>query len=283
MSSPLRVWLSAGLLAAVLSFAAFAGGCAAGSSADESLGEVGGSSATDESGEAGGERVLEQLPGYPHDAVPLYEVKLLDTVYYSVRNDPQWAIVEGGLRNFYHSVWESNVPAADVLAYYRDLCDEIDEDSTFGEQLTGRIGVYDIFLNTGFHNDKNMAYLSVDLPRSTATEVNPFFEDYPKGLVELDGSFAVYEEQHYQTLFGINDVFYTRQFDIVDANGDGRPDYEGDARLTYFEERYGDRTNFVLDSVYGSARWTDGEYNVVVAFSGDGSRGALTIGYDLAD
>ncbi|MDP2400788.1 MAG: hypothetical protein Q8M66_02305, partial [Actinomycetota bacterium] len=187
MSSPLRVWLSAGLLAAVLSFAAFAGGCAAGSSADESLGEVGGSSATDESGEAGGERVLEQLPGYPHDAVPLYEVKLLDTVYYSVRNDPQWAIVEGGLRNFYHSVWESEVPAADVLAYYRELCDEIDEDSTFGEQLTGRIGVYDIFLNTGFHNDKNMAYLSVDLPRNTVTEVNPFFEEYPEGLVELDG------------------------------------------------------------------------------------------------
>ncbi len=283
MTSPWRFVPGMTLFVTVLAASMLlASGCSDGSASNGTADQAA-PAPPEEAGAPVEERVLEQLPGYPHDVVPLYEVKLLDTVYYSVRNDPQWEIVEGGLRNLYHSVWESNVPAADVLAYYRDLCDEVDEESSFGEQLYGRIGVYNISLNTGFHNDKNMAYLSVDLPRDTLAEINPFFEEYPEGLVELDGSFAVYEEMYYQALFGGNDVFFTRHFDIIDTNGDGRPEYEGDARIAYFEERFGDKPDFEVDPEYNTVKWTDGEYNVVVAFSGDSSRGALTVGYDLAE
>ncbi len=230
---------------------------------------------------ASGERELTQLTGYPHDAVPLYEVKVLETVYYSVRNDPQWVVVEGGLRNIYHSVYESAVPTEEVLAYYRGLCDSVDEDLSFGEQLYGRIGEYDIFLNTGFHNDRHTVYLTVDLPRDRVTESNPFFEDYPEGLVELPPSFTVFEEMYYETLVSDSGVMYARHFDVADLDDDGGADLSGDARLDHFVERYGSADGFEVDREYGTVRWRDGGYAVTVSFMADFDRGQLTIGRDF--
>lgn len=229
-------------------------------------------------GQPAAEPTLAQLPGYPEDAVPLFEVKKLDTVYYSVRNDPQWAAVEGGLRNLYHSVWEASVPAADVLEHYRSLCDTVDAEMTMGEQLYGTIGPYRIFLNTGFHNDKEMAYLSVDLPKAEVSETNKFFGDYPAELVELPASFKVFEEMYYETLVSSTNIRYERHFDIADLDGDGAADLRDDARFSYFEERYGSKEAFKVDREYLTASWQDGEYSVVVAFMESSDRGVVTIG-----
>lgn len=225
------------------------------------------------------EPTLSQLPGYPGDAVPLHEVKRLETVYYSVRNDPQRAQFEGR-RNIYHSVWEANVPVAEVLEHYRGLCDSLDAEMSSDEQLYGTIDGYDIALNVGFHNDKEMAYLSVDLPDAQISESNKFFEDYPGEIVELPASFKVFEEMYYETLVSSTDIRYERHFDIADLDGDGAADLRDDARFTYFEERYGSKEGFAVDREYLTVSWQEGDYAVQVAFMDSSDRGVVTIGKD---
>lgn len=269
------------LIVVLLAGVGLMGGCSKGTG-DSAAGpatETSGSVAP-ETAAAGGEFVLAQLPDYPHDVVPLHEVKLLDTVIYSVRNDPQWASVEGGLRNFYHSVYESNIPASEVLTYYRGLCDSIDEEMTMDEQLYGTIGPYDISLNTGRHNDKEMVYLSVDLPRASVAQTNRFFADYPADLVELPASFKVFEEKYVDSIMRGSEIMYERHFDVLDLDGDGNPDLQGDACLDHFQAQYGARDGFTLDRENRMATWTDGEYRVTVAFMSHFGRGVLEVGRD---
>ena len=53
--------------------------------------------------------------------LPLFEADLIDSVYYSVRNDPQWVAVEGGLRNIHHAVYQTSAEPAAVLDHYLGL------------------------------------------------------------------------------------------------------------------------------------------------------------------
>lgn len=272
-------WRCTVLVAALLAIA-MGVGIVAGCSADKGASDTPAPSASGDQTAAPEEFVLTQLEGYPHDVVPLYEVKLLDTVYYSVRNDPQWSALEGGLRNIYHSVYESNIPAADVLEYYRGLCDTVDPEYGNEEMLKGTIGEYTIWLNTGFHNDKNMVYLSVDEPKSKTVEENKFYTDYPEGIVEAHPSMQFFEEMYYDSIVSGSDIWYDRHFEIADLDGDDKADLRGEARLDYYEERYSDKEGFEIDRQYYFVKWIDGEYTVQVAFNEDSNRGVIKVGRD---
>ncbi len=222
------------------------------------------------------------LDGYPEDVVPLYKSTMLDLVYYSVRNDPQWAAVEGGLRNTYHVVYHTDADIAEVREYYKGLMDTIDEESTVGDIVVGTIGKYDVWINTGEQESYNIVYMSVDLPRAEVTEVNPFLADYPADLVEVPACFDFFEDMYYRVTYEDNDMKYTKHFDVVDLDGDGKVDLDTEGCYSYFEERYADKEEFAIDRDAHMVTWVDGKYRVTVAFMADYDRGVLVLGWDHA-
>jgi hypothetical protein len=220
------------------------------------------------------------LDGYPEDVVPLYESDLLDTALYSVRNDPQWFAVDGGLRNFHHIVYQTDAQMADVLAYYRGLMDTVDEDFTFGDQIEGVIGKYKVFVNTTDQSSYKAVYVTVDLPKAEVTETNPFYADYPEGLVETPACFTFFEEIYYRTLYRQTDMSYARHFDVLDLDDDEKADLDAEGIYTFYEERYGEKDGFAIDREARTVSWSDGKYAVTLALMSGYDRGVLWIGWD---
>lgn len=230
--------------------------------------------------EAPKEWTVELLEGFPEDVVPLYESDLLDTAYYSVRNDPQWAAVEGGLRNIHHVVYHTEAPPAEVLQYYLGLMDIVSDDDASDGYIEGVIGDYPVMVNTTEESSYNAVYLTVDLPRQQVTQDNPFFADYPADLVEVPASFTFFEDKYYEYLYRRTDMAFWRQFDVADLDADGAPDMSLDDIYAYYGERYGDKPEFTVDPASRQMTWKDGEYNIVMAFYEGGNRGVLEIGWD---
>ena len=226
------------------------------------------------------EWTVNPLEGFPLDTVPLYKSDLLDTSYYSVRNDPQWAAVEGGLRNIYHVVYHTSAPPQEVLEYYLGLMEsKTDADASDG-YIEGVIGGFPVELNTTEESSYNAVYLSVDLPKSQVTEENPFFDDYPAELVETPAEFIFFEDKYYEYLYRNTDMAYWRQFDIADLNGDDIPDLSLEDVYTFYESIYSEKPEFAIDRASRQMTWKDGEYSVVMAFYEGGGRGVLEIGWD---
>lgn len=270
------------LLALTVALTLGLAGCGSGS-AGTSEGSASGTSAEETPAANGSAAPAEWevtlLDGYPEDVVPLYESTLIDTSYYSVRNDPQWAAIEGGLRNFYHVVYHTDVPIADVLAHYKGLMTNVD-DSASDNEIEGTIGQYTVWVNATEEGSYNCIYLRVDLPKAEVTQTNPFFAEYPSDLVETPECFAFFEEIYYQTLYTSTDMSYTRHFDVADLDGDGTVDLDAEGCYAYFAERYGDREEFTINRDAGMITWLDGEYEVTVAFMSGYDRGVLVIGWD---
>lgn len=226
---------------------------------------------------AEGEEVLAQLEGYPEDIAPLYEVKLLDTVYYSSVNDTTRG---EGRRNYYHSVWEANVGWEQVRDHYRELCDTVVEDESSDEVVVGFIGDYEIWLNTGFHNDKNMAYLSVYLPEADVVDENKFYADFPADMVELPAELSVYDEKYYNTLVREYDTYFESQLRVRDANGDQKPDINGAGVMDFYEAKYKDAEEFAIDRATNTVSWKDGAYKVLVVYQDEYGTGVLSVGFN---
>lgn len=212
--------------------------------------------------------------------MPLYESDLVDTAYYSVRNDPQWAAVEGGLRNIHHVVYHTAAEPSAVLDYYRGLMSSVNEERTFDGQIEGTIGKYTVFVNTTVESSYNAVYVTVDLPKAEATEVNPFYAEYPTELVETPGEFVFFEDTYYEYLYRRTDMAFWRQFDIADRDGKDGPDLSLEDVYAFYQERYGDKPEFSIDRETRMISWTDGKYQVLLAFYEAGSRGVLEIGWD---
>ncbi|MHB1137078.1 MAG: hypothetical protein ACYCXR_08675 [Coriobacteriia bacterium] len=230
--------------------------------------------------EAPAEWTVQLLEGWPEDVVPLYKSDMLDTALYSVRNDPQWAAVEGGLRNIHHVVYHTAAPPAEVLEYYLGLMSATSDADASDGYIEGTIGKYEVDVNTTEESSYNAVYVTVDLPKAEVTETNPFFADYPADLVETPAEFAFFEDKYYEYLYRSTDMAYWRQFDIADLGGEKGPDLSLEDVYTYYQERYGDKAEFAIDRDTRMITWTDGKYHVVLAFYEGGGRGVLEIGWD---
>ena len=196
------------------------------------------------------------LDGYPEDAVPLYESLAVDTSHYSVRNDPQWVVMEGGLRNYYHVVYYSSASPEEIYAYYRGLMSEVDEVMSVEDILVGTIREYDIWLNTSPGAlDDTTVYLTVDLPRSGVTETNPFFADYPEGLVEVEPVFTRFEHKFEVNSTDDGRIVYLEYFEMP---------IEEDEYFAFYRERYGDREGFTAGGD-GLISWEDEGYSITLS------------------
>jgi len=220
------------------------------------------------------------LDGWPEDTVPLYKSDLIDTSFYSVRNDPQWAAVEGGLRNMHHVVYHTAAPTAEVLEHYLGLMsDTTDADASDG-YVEGAIGKYAVAINTTEESSYNAVYITVDLPKAEVTEVNPFYAEYPTDVVEVPGEFVFFEDKYYEYLYRSTDMAYWRQFDIADRDGNKGPDLPLEDVYAFYQERYGSKPEFAIDRATRQITWTDDRYQVTLAFYEGGGRGVLELGWD---
>ena len=233
-----------------------------------------------EAPEAPAEWTVQLLDGFPDDTVPLYKSDLLDTASYSVRDDPQWRSVEGGLRNIHHVVYHTAAPTAEVLEHYLGLMGEKKDADRSDGTIEGTIGKHTVWINTTEESSYNAVYMSVDLPKAEVTESNPFYADYPAGLVEVPDEFVFFEDKYYEYLYRNTDMAYWRQFDIADRDGQNGPDLSLEDVYAYYQERYGDKPEFALDTDARMITWTDGKYHIVIAFYEGGGRGVLEIGWD---
>ncbi|TDB39025.1 MAG: hypothetical protein D9V44_04995 [Actinobacteria bacterium] len=263
------------LLALVLLLAFSVAGCSA---ASEPAASPGGTpkAAT----EAPTEWAVQLLDGFPEDAVPLYKPDLLDTASYSVRNDPQYAAVEGGLRNIHHVVYQTSTPTAEVLEHYLGLMSATTDDDASDGAIEGTIGKYTVWVNTTEESSYNAVYMSVDLPKAEVTKTNPFYADYPADLVEVPGEFVFFEDKYYEYINRGTDMAYWRQFDIADRDTTKGPDLSLDDVYAYYQERYGDKPEFAINRDVRQMTWKDGNYSIVMAFYEGGGRGVLEIGWD---
>ena len=239
-----------------------------------------GAEAPDATDAAPAEWTVELLEGWPTDAVPLYKSDLIDTAFYSVRNDPQWAAVEGGLRNMHHVVYQTAAPTAEVLEHYLGLMSSTDDADASDGYIEGTIGKYAVMINTTEESSYNAVYITVDLPKVEVTETNPFFAEYPTDLVETPGEFVFFEDKYYEYLYRGTDMAYWRQFDIADADGKNGPDLSADDIYAYYQERYADKAEFAVDRDARTITWTDGMYQITIALYESGGRGVLEIGWD---
>lgn len=233
-----------------------------------------------ETPEAPAEWTVQLLEGWPEDVVPLYKSDLIDTAYYSVRDDPQWRAVEGGLRNIHHVVYHTAAPPAEVLEHYLGLMSEKSDDDASDGYIEGTIGNYPVEINTTEESSYNAVYISVDLPKAEVTETNPFYADYPADLVETPAEFVFFEDKYYEYLYRGTDMAYWRQFDIADLGGEPGPDLSLDDVYAFYQERYGDKPEFAVDTASRMITWTDGQYSVTIAFYEGGGRGVLELGWD---
>ncbi|MGB4593429.1 MAG: hypothetical protein WBI63_06605 [Coriobacteriia bacterium] len=262
-------------LALVLLLALSTVGCSAG---DEPAASPGVTPKTPS--ETPAEWTVHLLHGFPEDTVPLYKSDLLDTAFYSVRDDPQWRAVEGGLRNIHHVVYHTAAPTAEVLEHYLGLMSETTDADASDGYIEGTIGKYPVEINTTEESGYNAVYLTVDLPKAEVTETNPFYAEYPAELVETPGEFIFFEDKYYEYIYHNTDMAYWRQFDIADRDGKDGPDLSLEDVYSFYQERYGDKPEFAIDSASRTITWTDGKYSVTLAFYEGGGRGVLEIGWD---
>jgi len=262
------------ILALMLAFSVT--GCSAGDEPAASPDDAPGASAEATSEEW----TVHLLEGWPEDIVPLYKSDLIDTAYYSVRNDPQYAAVEGGLRNIHHVVYQTAAPTAEVLEHYLGLMSATTDADASDDYIEGTIGEYPVQVNTTEESSYNAVYVTVDLPKAEVTDTNPFYTDYPADVVEVPGEFVFFEDKYYEYLYRRTDMAYWRQFDIADRDGQSGPDLSLEDVYAFCQERYGDKPEFTIDRDARQMTWKDGQYNVVMAFYEGGGRGVLEIGWD---
>lgn len=207
------------------------------------------------------------LDDFPGDVVPLIDSLAIDTCIYSVRNDPQWVVVEGGLRNFYHVVYYSSATPEDVLDRYANLMEGIDAEKSFEGAVAGTMGPYDVFVNTSPAEKDTVVYLTVDLPRSEVSETNPFFTGYPAGLLELDPGFERFEHKYQVDSVDEGRFSYLEFYDM---------DITEEAFYAYYRERYGDRDDFTT-AENGHVSWTDQGYLITLTYVDDHKRTYVSI------
>ena len=207
------------------------------------------------------------LTGYPEREVPLINSLAIDQCHFSVRNDPQWIAVEGGLRNFYHVVYYTKSIQTDVLSFYKDKMSSIDDEFTFGDQVQGIIGEFKVFVTTTVDKRNVTVYVTVDLPKESLVEVNPFFSDYPADLIEVEPVFTTYEQNYQVSSSGNGRIVYANYYEM--------PVVEQEF-FDYYRDRYKDKESFQISDT-GHITWKDGQYAVSLFYMKDFKRSTFVI------
>jgi hypothetical protein len=151
----------------------------------------------------------ELLKGYPEDIMPLYKMTKIDRCSYQVRTNPNYIIGKDLYTVSYYS--EANTEELD--SYYRSIFTDIDEEASGDGFLEGNINTQHTFISFN-ENEEDDTYVSISLgaKKEDYADVNPYFTDYPEGLIEPIAP-ATIDEQNYEVQYSrYNDRCYCAIF-----------------------------------------------------------------------
>jgi hypothetical protein len=201
------------------------------------------------------------LVNYPVETVPLYELKKVSSSKFYVNDDPNnFADYFGQPVNYYNVVFETKATPTALLAYYRSLMSEVNEDAVSTERIEGKIGKYKVSASHYGENPQNYAYLQVYLPAEEYQKINPYYQDYPN-IVEIDSSLPEYE-----TAYGLlnqkgGEIEFWQYFSLP------KDESKIDELIKTYQEKYQLETGYSFDEKSGLMKWQSGNYAINLTIS----------------
>ncbi len=178
---------------------------------------------------------LVYLAGYPDEIVPLLKPVIIDSNRFSVRDDLNYVIG----KDLYNISYESAADADELSEFYRELMDDLDEESSYNEYIFEgvvqgrRLNV--MISEQGRDNAQGTTVsLSVGMPPAEYVDENPYFADYPKDIIEVFGFYKLqeytYSEDYFYSYARYATIYQTRE--------------EPDAVRSFYREKYQDKPGF---------------------------------------
>jgi hypothetical protein len=204
---------------------------------------------------------VELLSAYPSDILPLYQSEYIDNCSFTVREDPGYIIG----KDLYTVAYISKAPLEEISQYYLQLMTEYDEENSYDNFLSGKIGAHPLFVD--LYQDDDAGHVRVVLslgqaPEQYVTE-NPYFADYPADLVAVYGEDEAGETTYEYEERLMGKAKETRFVITYSTNLDQ------DAFKAYYMEQYSGKENFseVVDQYTYLLHWFDRGYEIHAWFS----------------
>lgn len=233
-----------------------------------------------DTGTNSGDQVSNQdymLKGYPVDQVPFYKMSEISSIKFFVNDDTSSEYLYDGPVNYYNVVYETTAPRSEVFEYYRSILSDIDPEEISDSKLVGKVGTYRVYIGQYAEDAENVS-MQIALPTAEFEKTNPFFEEYPQEIIEIDPSWIEKESSYGLLNQKGGEIEYTRYY-IMNENQ--LPTEAGSDPLKYYFEKYSElylaKTDFTKDSEQQLLKWQDGEYEVSASFSTDHGRVYLMI------
>lgn len=179
----------------------------------------------------------ELLEGYPEDIMPLYKMVKIDSCAYNVRSDPNYIIG----KDLYSVSYYSEASVEELNSYYRSLMTDIDEEYSSEDFIEGDINTQHTFVSL-HEEEEDDTYVSISLgaKKEDYSDENPYFSDYPEGLIEKIKP-ATITEQNYQVQYSrYNDNVIIQYFKIYTT------ELTVDKAVKFYSDKYNGQEGFSL-------------------------------------
>lgn len=213
---------------------------------------------------------IKLLKDFPQDFMPLFEAIRVNDCQYEVKENANWVFG----KDMYMVEFESKASKDELVDYYRDLLDSVDEEASYDEySFEGLIGEQRVGIDIteeGFLDALGTTVrISFGVPKSEYSNENKYFTEYPKDLIEqVFINTAVrykYLEDYYNS-----DKIYTVSYQTIEKS---------EVIIEHFNSKYGSKDEFksIKDQYGTTLSWVDGEYNCSVRYSDSSGIDSLTL------
>lgn len=203
---------------------------------------------------------IKVLSEFPKDFMPLFKVLRVNSCSYEVKEEANWVLG----KDIYMVEFESEASKEELVAYYKDLLDSVDEEASFDEYtFEGLIGEQRVSVSI---TDEGVidalgtiVNISFGVPKAEYAKENKYFGDYPNELIDqafVDTAMRYrYLEDYYYKLQQYTVAYQTIEVpEVVVAHYNGL--YSKKADYKEVKDQFG--TTFT---------WTEGEYKCYVKYS----------------
>lgn len=213
---------------------------------------------------------IKLLKDYPKDFMPLHEVVRVNSCQYEVKEEANWVFG----KDIYMVEFESKASKDELVKYYRDLLDTVDEEASYDEySFEGLIGEQRVSIEIseeGYLDAQGTSVgISFGVPKAEYSNENKYFTEYPKDLIE---QVFINTAIRYKYL---EDYYYDLKQYSVSYQTIEKPEVV----LEHFNSKYGTKDKFkVVKDQYGTTfTWVDGEYSCYVRYSDSSGIDTLTL------
>lgn len=213
---------------------------------------------------------IKLLKDFPKDFMPLFEAIRVNDCQYEVKENANWVFG----KDLYMVEFESKASMDELVDYYRDLLDSVDEEASYDEySFEGLIGEQRVGIDI---TDEGLldalgttVRISFGVPKAEYSNENKYFTEYPKDLIE---QVFINTAVRYKYL---EDYYYDLKEYSISYQTIEKPE----VILEHFNNNYGKKDKFKAEEdQYGTTfSWVDGEYNCSVRYSDSSGIDSLTL------